>query len=62
MVTRREFLRSMGFATAAVATVSPLKVLAGIPDPGRPLRIVIVDAGLAGLCAGFELDSVGTTL
>ena len=59
MYTRRQFLRALGFATAAIATCCPLELLAGVAQPAHRLKVVIIGAGLAGLCAAYELEQRG---
>jgi len=54
--TRREFLALM--AAAAV----PLPQLPRFPQRGSPQRIVVLGAGLAGLCAAYELQNLGHTV
>ena len=60
--SRREFLRRMSLASAAPLAAGPL--LAQLDDasavkPGRKLKVVIAGAGLAGLCAAYELEKRG---
>ena len=58
LISRRQFLRHMGVATGAALTLSVLDDLhAGQPD--KPIQVVIVGAGLAGLCAAYELERLG---
>jgi monoamine oxidase len=56
LTTRREFLALM--AAAAV----PLPQLPRFPQRGSPQRIVVLGAGLAGLCAAYELQNLGHTV
>ena len=52
--TRREFLGHLTFATVAAAS-GITRVARGV----APKRVIIVGAGLAGLCAAYELDASG---
>lgn len=52
---RREFLRQVAVVSGA-ALAAPLDAVAG---GTRPRRVVIVGAGLAGLCAAYELERRG---
>ncbi|MFN0079625.1 MAG: flavin monoamine oxidase family protein [Prosthecobacter sp.] len=58
--SRREFLRLLTLASAAPLTAAPLlaQVDAAV-KPGKPLKIIIAGAGLAGLCAAYELEKRG---
>jgi hypothetical protein len=51
MYTRRQFLRGLGLATATVAIHSPMDALAGIRHPTPRCKVIVIGAGLAGLCA-----------
>ncbi|MGV3661232.1 MAG: FAD-dependent oxidoreductase [Prosthecobacter sp.] len=58
--SRREFLRWMSLVSAAPLTAGPLLAqLDEAAKPGRKLKIVIAGAGLAGLCAAYELEKRG---
>ena len=58
-VTRREFVLRAS-ALGGAATVAPLlSALAAGPNPATPLHVIIVGAGLAGLCAAYELERRG---
>lgn len=58
---RRHFLRRLGLAAGAVVSAGMVdEVRAAVQaTPGRKLRIVILGAGLAGLCAAYELERQG---
>jgi monoamine oxidase len=60
-VTRRQWLRRLGVATGVVLTTSLLDELHALVPPERPLHVVIIGAGLAGLCAAYELEQRGHT-
>ena len=53
--TRREFLGQLTFATVAAARGMTPVAARGV----APKRVVIVGAGLAGLCAAYELGALG---
>jgi monoamine oxidase len=61
-VTRRDFLRIGGLAAGAFY-LTPAQRLTAAPGrlvlQGRPRRVVIVGAGLAGLTAALELREAG---
>lgn len=56
---RREFLRRLSALTGAAAANAALPALAATSNPTAPLHIVVVGAGLAGLCAAYELERRG---
>ena len=58
---RRQFLRRLGLATGVAAGTSLLDDLRVIAQPARPVHVVILGAGLAGLCAAYELERRGHT-
>jgi len=57
-VSRREFIRALT-ALAGLAAASPLRLLAQTPNPAKPLDVVIIGAGLAGLVSAYELEKRG---
>ena len=53
--TRRKFLGQLTFATVAAASgIAPI-----LARSVAPKRVVVVGAGLAGLCAAYELGALG---
>jgi monoamine oxidase len=56
---RREFLRRLSALSGAAAANAALPALAATPNPSAALHVVIVGAGLAGLCAAYELERRG---
>ncbi|HVY69926.1 MAG TPA: FAD-dependent oxidoreductase, partial [Verrucomicrobiae bacterium] len=58
-LTRRHFLRRLGLAAATAAGGQVWQRLQATENPPRPLRVVIVGAGLSGLCAAYELEQRG---
>jgi monoamine oxidase len=56
---RRQFLRRMGLATGAALTTSLLDDLNAAEKPEKPVQVVIIGAGMAGLCAAYELERRG---
>lgn len=59
LMSRRQFLRHLGVATGAALTASAIEDLWAASTPEKPLQVVIVGAGLAGLCAAYELERLG---
>jgi monoamine oxidase len=59
--SRRQFLRRLGLTTGAVATMAPLMKLNALGNPHnhQKMRVIIVGAGLSGLCAAYELEQRG---
>lgn len=55
--TRREFLAQLTSATAAVAAAGPLIPAAAGRRAAK--RVIVVGAGIAGLCAAYELSALG---
>lgn len=58
-LTRRQFLRRLGIAGGGVLSLSLLHDLTAFAQPQTPRQIVILGAGLAGLCAAYELEKLG---
>lgn len=56
---RREFLRRLAALAGAGAAQAALPALAATPNPARPLSIIVVGAGLAGLVSAYELERRG---
>lgn len=60
LITRRQLLRRIGLGLGAAALPTPrLADLYAAPQPEKPLLVVILGAGLAGLCAAYELERRG---
>src|SRR5690606_35820247 len=59
LLTRRQFLRRMGIAGGGVLSLSLLRDLDAFAQTQKPLEVVIIGAGLAGLCAAYELEKRG---
>lgn len=69
VLTRRQFLRRLGITTGAALSTSLLTDLntfaQAAPEQkrasttGQPIHVVILGAGLAGLCAAYELEKLG---
>jgi monoamine oxidase len=58
-LTRREFLLRLSALGGGIAAASAFGALAATPDTAAPLDVVVVGAGLAGLCAAYELEKRG---
>ncbi|MYC93175.1 MAG: FAD-dependent oxidoreductase [Gemmatimonadetes bacterium] len=63
-VSRREFVRRFGGLTglglvACASPVEPEDSPGALAATGRPMRIVVVGAGMAGLAAAYELSRAG---
>jgi monoamine oxidase len=58
-LTRREFLLRASALGGGIGASSMFGALAAVPDTAAPLDIVVVGAGLAGLCAAYELENRG---
>lgn len=59
LLTRREFMRRMAALGGGVALASSIRGFAATENPRAPLHVVIVGAGMAGLCAAYELEQRG---
>ncbi len=60
LLSRRQFLRRLGIATGAAASLSIVhRLRAADPAPAKQLDVLILGAGLAGLCAAYELERKG---
>ncbi len=57
--TRRQFLRRLGIAGSGLLSLSLLHDLEAFAKPKTPRKIIILGAGLAGLCAAYELQKLG---
>jgi monoamine oxidase len=53
--TRRKFLGQLTFATVAAAS----RIAPNAARRGAPKRVIVVGAGLAGLCTAYELAALG---
>src|SRR5262245_28801874 len=56
MVTRREFLTTIAVAAA------PLAQIERFVRTGPAQRVIVIGAGLAGLCTAYELQALGHTV
>src|SRR5215212_5225600 len=61
VLTRRSFLMKSALGAAALPLWSPLARAATDPHErrGRSQKVIVVGAGLAGLCAGYRLAEAG---
>ena len=58
--SRREFLRMLALASSAPLTAAPLLAQVDeVAKTGKRLKVIIAGAGLAGLCAAYELEKRG---
>lgn len=58
-VNRREFIRRVSALGGGVAAAPLFGALAAVPNPSTSLHVIIVGAGLAGLCSAYELERRG---
>ncbi|MBE9062462.1 FAD-dependent oxidoreductase [cf. Phormidesmis sp. LEGE 11477] len=54
----KELLQAKAFGTGIKST-NLLNELDAMPNPSQPLKVVILGAGMAGLCAAYELEKHG---
>jgi monoamine oxidase len=59
MLSRRHFMRRLGLAAGVAMGTSVLDDVRALAQPAKPVRVVILGAGLAGLCAAYELERRG---
>jgi monoamine oxidase len=57
-ITRRQFLKRSAVAAAAVS-LAQSNAFGAITVGPSPKKILIIGAGMAGLCAGYELTQLG---
>src|SRR4051794_38077487 len=58
-LSRREFMRRISALGGGVAASSAFGALGAVPQSGKPMHVIVVGAGLAGLCAAYELERRG---
>jgi monoamine oxidase len=59
MLSRRHFMRRLGLAAGVAMGTAVLDDVRALAQPAKPVRVVILGAGLAGLCAAYELERRG---
>ncbi|HET6385010.1 MAG TPA: FAD-dependent oxidoreductase [Armatimonadota bacterium] len=59
ILNRRTLLRTAACAASSLTMDGLLHALNAVPRVHRPLRVVIIGARLAGLCAAYELERRG---
>src|SRR5688500_3813115 len=62
MLTRRHFMRRLSLAAGVAMGTSVFDDVRALAQPPKPVRVVILGAGLAGLCAAYELERRGHTV
>src|SRR5471032_2212289 len=60
--SRRRFLQRAGLMGAGTLGVPLLERVRAADVPEKPLRIIVVGAGLAGLVSAYELERKGHTV
>ena len=60
-LSRRHFLRRLGLTTGAAVSLTPLLQSQATGNPGnhQNRRVIVVGAGMSGLCTAFELEQRG---
>ena len=61
-IPRRDFLKSAALTTAALSLQSSLAFDEQLKRRGPAKKIIVIGAGLAGLCAAYELTQAGHVL